>query len=694
LLAVLLATTVSVGFVSNVFGAQMGSAEHSVLFISSYHPGFPTSFDQEKGLRAVLDQQSVRLDIEYMDAKRFYAEADLLGFHDYLQKKLKRLPPYDLVITGDDAALNFAEQHHSSLLAGLPVVFFGVNDVAYAQGFESNPEFTGITEEVSVADTVRLIQRLFGDSDPITVIVDGTDVGVSHRVQFEQEMQRIGFKRFRLLSMTEYSYEELQQELQKIHPPASVLLISAFLDRHGRVQEFSRLLRDIRTSTEAPVFHFWYHGVGRGVLGGKLLSHLHQAEMAATMALEILAGAAPSSIPVQRDSANQYLFDYAEMQRFGLERADMPHGSGFINEPDSLYYRYRPYLIAVGLLIGALLVTIAALLIRIRRRQNAERSMLQINQDLEEKIAARTLALDDARLEAERILRLRDSILDNSLVAIVLMKARRVEWINRYAEALFGYSRAEAVGRSSDFIYANQEDFERLGRDAPPVLMQGESYQAEFPYLRKDGTIFWGIISGKAINPKDLGEGALFIIMNISARKQAEDQLKKLNLKLEQQATTDHLTGISNRRHITGLIAAEIGRSNRYAEPFSVILLDVDFFKSINDSFGHSAGDLVLAEIARLLQQTCREVDTVARWGGEEFLLLCPATAVGDAVRLAELLRERIEQHDFKLPCTVTASFGVAGHAQGQALEAVLKAADAALYRAKETRNCVQSISN
>src|SRR3990167_4086422 len=410
------------------------------------------------------------------------------------------------------------------------------------------------------------------------------------------------------------------------------------------------------------------------------------------MALRILQGEAPERIPVRRDSGNEFVFDYVEMQRFKLTQDDLPAGSHIINAPDSVSQRYRVFMLVTVLFVGLLVIAVAVLLIRIRVRENAARRMLRINQDLEEKVSARTLALEQARQEAERLLRMRDSILDNSLVAIVLMKGRTVDWINHHAEQLFGYPLAEAVGRVSDFIYERHEDFERLGVEAPPVLRRGESYPAEYSYKRKDGSLFWGIISGKAINPDDLAEGALFIIMDITARKVAEQRLKNLNLQLESQATTDHLTGIANRRHVTAQLNAEIGRSNRYAEPFSVILLDVDHFKLINDQHGHDAGDRVLKGISGLLRQTCRVGDSVARWGGEEFLVVCPSTEQADAMRLAEMLRSRIEQQDFGCGAPVTASFCVASHQHGQTLDDLIKSADAALYQAKITRNCVCSM--
>ena len=662
----------------------------AVLFIASYHPGFPTFFDQVAGLREVLEPEHIRIDIEFMDAKRFYSEADQRIFHDSLSKKLQRLPPYDLVIVADDTALQFVEANQGSLFPGLPVVFFGINDVAYALKFDRNPRVTGVIEEVSITDTVKVMQQLFGADHTITLICDSTESGLANQAQFQREMMLMGFDQYRLLSLGDYSYDELADELRRLPPGGMVLPMAIFRDRTGATRDFDSAFGLIRASTSAPIFHFWYHGLGKGALGGKLVSHRKQAEIAAEMALRILHGEAPERIPVRQDSGNEFVFDYREMQRFNLEPEDLPADSHVINKPHSLSQRNRALLLAAALFVSLLGLAVAVLLIRIRVRENAASRILRINQELEEKVSARTLALEQARQEAERLLRMRDSILDNSLVAIVLMKGRTVDWINHHAEELFGYPLAEAVGRMSDFIYERQEDFDRLGREAPPVLRRGESYRAEYSYKRKDGSLFWCIISGKAIDPANLAEGALFIIMDITARKVAEQRLKKLNELLESQATTDHLTGIGNRRHVTAQLNAEIGRSNRYAEPFSVILLDVDHFKLINDQHGHDVGDRVLKGISGLLRQTCRVVDSVARWGGEEFLVLCPSTALEDAVHLAELLRSRIGQLDFGLGAAVTASFGVACHQPGQSLDELIRSADAELYQAKKTRNAVQ----
>ncbi len=158
---------------------------------------------------------------------------------------------------------------------------------------------------------------------------------------------------------------------------------------------------------------------------------------------------------------------------------------------------------------------------------------------------------------------------------------------------------------------------------------------------------------------------------------------------LEKLATTDGMTSLINRRHFDALARAEWARFQRYGRPLSLMLLDIDKFKSINDRFGHDAGDLVLKAVAEICKTTKRQTDVVARFGGEEFVLLLPETDEAAAEIAAERLRRAIQDHPHVLPgetLQVTASIGLAGATLGMAaFEVMLKRADQALYEAKHT---------
>ncbi len=168
-------------------------------------------------------------------------------------------------------------------------------------------------------------------------------------------------------------------------------------------------------------------------------------------------------------------------------------------------------------------------------------------------------------------------------------------------------------------------------------------------------------------------------------------ELDEKNQALEVTTRTERLTGLGNRRRLEEALQTEVLRARRYGKPFSIILLDIDHFKAINDNFGHQAGDNVLIAIAGLLTRTARETDVVGRWGGEEFLLVCPETEIAVVAALAERLRTEFTTTDFPLVGQVTSSFGVAAFVQGDSWKTLVERADEALYRAKDNgRNCVE----
>ena len=167
---------------------------------------------------------------------------------------------------------------------------------------------------------------------------------------------------------------------------------------------------------------------------------------------------------------------------------------------------------------------------------------------------------------------------------------------------------------------------------------------------------------------------------DLTERKKMEEELTRL-------ATTDPLTGIYNRGKIEESLRQEMARATRYGSPLAIILFDLDYFKKINDSLGHSIGDQVLREVAATVGKQIRETDVLGRWGGEEFIVLCPGIVAHDAVAIAEKLRQQVEG----LPLGVTISCGLAGSESGESMDALINRADKALYAAKHAgRNLVR----
>ena len=171
----------------------------------------------------------------------------------------------------------------------------------------------------------------------------------------------------------------------------------------------------------------------------------------------------------------------------------------------------------------------------------------------------------------------------------------------------------------------------------------------------------------------------------------------KLIKELDSISRVDPLTGISNRRDIYEVMENEQSRYERYNKVFCLLMCDIDFFKKINDQYGHDMGDFILKGVSQLLKRKCRKVDYLSRWGGEEFLIVLPETNLEGGAKAAESIRKSIEKEKYKFnnqEISITMSFGVSCHnGEEKNLEKLLKIADENLYKAKESgRNCVVSM--
>lgn len=285
----------------------------------------------------------------------------------------------------------------------------------------------------------------------------------------------------------------------------------------------------------------------------------------------------------------------------------------------------------------------------------------------------------------------------------------RITYVSPAVEAMRGITPEVAMAQTIDQIHPPEsarrsvgyftELYARIEQGLPP-----HEFRGELEYYCADGSTVWTDVQ---VIPHVDENGELIEILgvtrDISQRKRYEKELQaardateaanralsQANAELARLAMTDDLTGLWNRRHALQRGEEEIRRAQRTDEPVSVLLIDLDRFKSVNDTWGHAAGDDVLRDTAEVLRSSVREVDLLARWGGEEFLVIAPTTGAEQATILAERVRKAVEvgspRHN------VTVSIGAATGAPGQPLVELLRRADTALYDAKAAgRNTVR----
>lgn len=199
--------------------------------------------------------------------------------------------------------------------------------------------------------------------------------------------------------------------------------------------------------------------------------------------------------------------------------------------------------------------------------------------------------------------------------------------------------------------------------------------------------------------PFDAGELVARVKVQLKI-KALQDELKRANELLKRLTNIDHLTNLFNRRYLTEVLDGEFMRAKRNNEYLSLVIVDIDHFKNVNDTYGHQNGDLVLAAVATLAQRQLRAYDSAARYGGEEFVLVIPGTSLAGGVMVAERLRQSVLEYPFPAPMehlTVTVSAGVATYPSPlvDSVDSLFRQADEALYRAKQGgRNRVEAMNS
>lgn len=229
----------------------------------------------------------------------------------------------------------------------------------------------------------------------------------------------------------------------------------------------------------------------------------------------------------------------------------------------------------------------------------------------------------------------------------------------------------ESAARVTEYY---QRVFAAIEAGTKPPTFRGEQ-----EYYRKDGSIMIGELQ---VIPHIDADGQvvelLGVTRDISERKRFEAELTAL-------AVTDPVTGLWSRRHTQELVTADLLQADRHGQALSLLMIDIDRFKTINDTHGHQTGDRVLTEVARRLLGNVRGTDVVGRWGGEEFLVLLRHCGLADAIATAEKLRQRVGQLPIDPAGSVTVSVGAAELQPGDDINTWLGRADAALYEAKRS---------
>jgi len=302
--------------------------------------------------------------------------------------------------------------------------------------------------------------------------------------------------------------------------------------------------------------------------------------------------------------------------------------------------------------------------------------------------------------EVRRALAEQALILDNATIGITFLRERAIQRCNPRMEEMLGYPPGELIGRTTRIVHVSDEAFDEVGRIGYAAMASGEAYTEERQLRRKDGSLVWCKVVGRAIDPARPLEGSIWIYDDITAEHAAREGLERMvaertselrdaQERAQHLADHDALTGLPNRRLLEDRLTQALALSQRNRKQTAVMFVDLDRFKAINDSLGHTVGDQVLKEVAQRLVKQLRVGDTVCRIGGDEFVVVLPESkrstdAANVAAKIIETLSRPVQVADRELG--VTPSIGIAVFPEdGRDAGMLIRNADAAMYHAKES---------
>lgn len=512
--------------------AQESGQGKRILFISSYSYGWDTVQTQIEGIKAGVDENTT-LDYEFMDTKRFRTDEWLNMFHDMLQYHLENTDPYDVVIVGDDAALQFAMEYREELFDDIPIVFEGVNDVEYAMKAAENPLVTGILETLSVEKNIDMALQVNPEATKVVAILDDSVTGEAERKNFYSTAKEYPNLEFSEINSSELTTARLQQAISKVDDQTILIYITMSKDGSEKQYNSAQAVRTIVRYAKVPVYRMVEAGIGDGLLGGNVVSMFKSGEIAAHMAMDIANGTDSGEISVVQDSPNIYCVDEKVMKKFDLDAEQFPEDTEFVNHEENFFIRNKEALIPALILIIALTVII------------------------------------------------------------------------------------------------------------------------------------------------------LWVCFDNFRRRKLLEELEEARNVMESAAQHDFLTGLPNRskfmKDLKCLIDAEI--------PCTVMMLDIDNFKKINDTYGHTAGDEALQQVASRLRDMQSQILTSYRFAGDEFILILRSSQNMLVEKTAYQCRQ-VFTRDVVLCGTkrrIGGSIGIASYPKDtDNLEQLIVCADDAMYQVKK----------
>lgn len=652
------------------FSGALASDAVPVFVLHSYSQEYPWTKGQHQGFIQALKadpSQTYTFNVEYLNTKRSSytpAYADL--FARYLREKYQGYRPAAIYVTNDNA-LSFALSHLDKVFPDAPVFFSGVNNYDIKPRLDS-ARITGVFEKKDIAPNLRLMRRI---DDSVRDIVIVGDASETYRVianEIREELTR--YPDLHATYLSESRIDDLVALLkQRKERFVFLTTLGAVKDGAGRTLPLAETIKAVVNAGHFVVFSMEDAYLYRGVLGGYVTSGPRQGQVAAQLLRRYVSGTPISSLAPIEASPNEYILDETELAKAGLPLPkDLAEPMQLINKLPTFYETNRSIILGTLYgLTGLLLISLGGSLLLFIRK---DRQMTRVN---------------EMERRGERLGR----ILNTSNNEIYVFDAQTLHFVdvNYGARQNIGYSMPE-LRQMTPVDIKPQYNLEQFLEFIQP-LREGKQdiLVFETEHQRKDGTLY-PVEVRLQISQKETPPVFFAIILDITERKLAEQTLREKDAHLEKIAYHDAVTGLPNRTLMMDRLAQATSRADRSGKLVAMLFIDLDRFKTINDSLGHAIGDALLRNAAQRLESVVRTSDTVSRFGGDEFMILLEDIREGkDAAIIADKVNHALAQV-FEIDgyhLHVSGSIGISLYPlDGQNAETLMKNADAAMYRAKE----------
>jgi diguanylate cyclase (GGDEF)-like protein len=376
-----------------------------VLILNSYHQGFTWTREETEGAVSVLldSREYISVQVEYMDWKNYPTQENIKFLYEYYGYKYRN-KKIDLVITTDDIALDFALKLRDELFSSAPVVFAGVNLEGVKILTEGHSNFTGILEPVIPDDAIDLAMRTNPDLKTIYLVYDNTESAQSTTRLAVESIRNIN-NQIEIIHLTNLTYAEILEQLKAVKNNSIVYILSHYVDREGNTMEFDEFCERASSTSPVPVFHLYDFTVGRGAIGGSMLSGRLQGENAARVALRILHGENAGDIPISHDNTIRRLYDYNQLKEHNIPMDRIPEDSEVINLPFSFIQTYQREVTVASVVFILLVAFITLLIYYILHQKRTEKTLKENHEELtqlNEELTAAEEELKDQNMQLEQ----------------------------------------------------------------------------------------------------------------------------------------------------------------------------------------------------------------------------------------------------------------------------------------------------